>query len=277
MSLLRSLPAANAEEPAASQFDWSMLTWGLVGGLVVVFLTLTVVALVARSAIAAALRKPSQVRELRELLSQKLPAGAKWTVADSWATNLTALITATAALVAIFQEDLTNVFEHQAPLAFSVTTSAMLIIAALAPVVYTIFQPEPELAGAAKPDAAEEESAEATQSDNRESSELQGTMLGWCLAAAVTLSAVGGSLVASMRLVGDVHNGDEHRVAQTAAWLLIASVIACVMAYVVRSFFVLLRVSSPDSGLSLNSLVGFVTVSCCADPQVPTRQRISLL
>jgi hypothetical protein len=47
--------------------------------------------------------------------------------------------------------------------------------------------------------------------------------------------------------------------------------------YVARSFLVLLRVVQPTSGVSLASMAGLVTVSCCADPEVATRLRVSLL
>jgi hypothetical protein len=256
-------------------FDWTMFTWAFVGGLLAVGVTAGACALaVALSYGWSGSRNPAVSSPHgggtwlpRKRLSRTyLPAGASWSFADSWATNLTALITATAAVAALLGgKDLGTVFERKAPLAFSLTSAVMLLVAALAPVVYTVL----ERAVPPSPEAA----TEGQRGEDQDF--LQGTMLGWCASAAVTLLAVEGSLSAAARCVLDVSG--THHVGRVIAFALVVLAMVLVAAYVARSFLLLLGAVQTRSGVALASMSGFVTVSCCSDPLVPTRLRVSLL
>ena len=266
--------AARAQSADASLFDWDILVWGFVGGLIVVAVSTAV----AMALLVRGLREPEPVKSVQAhdgiehrvrvgvnfAQNTMLPAGAKWSFSDSWATNLTALIAATGAVAAIFLDDLKDVFGTQAPLAYMMTMSAMLVVAALAPVVYTVFQRQ----------VASAESKGPSNDGAASTTELQGTLLGWCLSAAVTAYAVSGSLSAAFRFSLAIGKSSG------VAWVIcvaIVVVIVLVMAYVVRSFFILFRAVQPGSTVNVNSLVGLVTVSCCSGVEGTTRARISLL
>ncbi len=273
--------------------DWSVLSWGVVGGLVVVALT------AAGTATAVSREGPSRTpdgrekrpgtRALRGLLADStaptLPGGAAWRFADSWATNLTALITTGAAVAAIFSKDLDALFVGKAPLAFSLTTAILLVVAALAPVAYTVLQvlpPPPEATpddgqaevAAAEGHGARNLSGQGVAAEDASPEDAPGTMLGWCASAALTLFAVGGSLTAAMRVSLDVVG---HGAGAAVACVVLVLVIALVGLYVGRSFLTVLRATRSGGATPPASLVGFVSVSCCSGSDRPAVVRISLL
>jgi hypothetical protein len=190
------------------------------------------------------------------------PAGVSWSLADSWASNLTAIVTALAAAIALFTDDLAGVLGAHAPVVFAVTAGIFLVFASLAPVVYTVAQ-------STKPTPGLRAAGEVAQG------EVHGTRLGWCLSAMVTLFAVEGAIGAAGRLVFDVHG--IHGWVTTIFLLVIAGIGALVFAYVIRSFVYLDEVLVAKDSSRLSELSGMVTVSCCSGREGETRLRMTIL
>ncbi|MEO5743419.1 MAG: hypothetical protein ABIQ53_02355 [Terracoccus sp.] len=275
MPHLPAAPIPPQAVAAQTTFDWAMLTWAFSGGLMILVLTASLaIAFLRPSSGSPSTKRRSESRGAGTTVSaprnpasedRTLPASAKWTFADSWATNLTALITGAAAVVAIFAKDLQGVFRDQAPLAFSLTPSVMLAVSALAPIAYGVLQ------------GASPQLHEATKGAESGTAEPQGTMWGWCVSASLTLFAIGGSLFAALRLVADVRGPAGPSVGKAFAWLILVLVIALVVAYVLRSFLTIANALRLGSSIKLRSLVGMVDVSCCQGAAERPRTRMSLL
>lgn len=167
--------------------------------------------------------------------------------------------------MAIFAQDLQGVFRDQAPLAFSLTTSVMLAVSALAPIAHGVLQGAPP------------QLHEGTKGAESGTAEPQGTMWGWCVSASLTLFAIGGSVFAALRLVADVCGPAGPSAGKAFAWLILVLVIDLVVVYVLRSFLTIANALRPGSSIKLRSLVGMVDVSCCQGADERPRTRMSLL
>jgi hypothetical protein len=184
-----------------------------------------------------------------------MPAAAQWKPSDSWASNLTAIITALAAVAAIFSSDLTDVFDHRAPLVFSLTTAIMLVFAALAPVGYAAFQRyQPER-------------------NQKGGEEFTGTWTAWCLAAGITVFAADGSLAAAIRVVHDLHRAPWW--VKVLAYVIVVGIALFLLRYAIQTYELLRKVSK--SGGSVRTLTGIVTISCCGSDANLTQTRMTML
>ncbi len=194
-----------------------------------------------------------------------LPAAGQWKLSDSWASNLTAIITALAAVAAIFSSDLTDVFDHRAPLVFSLTTAMMLVFAALAPVGYAVFQQY-------RPQENQKDGA-STSPAGGEEEQFTGTWTAWCLAAGITLFAVDGSLSAAIGVVHDLHS--------VPLWVMILAdavvvgIAAFLLLYAIHTYELMRNVSK--HGGSVKTLTGIVTIACCGSDANLTRTRMTML
>ena len=192
-----------------------------------------------------------------------LPAAGQWKLSDSWASNITAIITALAAVAAIFTDKLSDVFDDRAPLVFALTTAVMLVFAAVAPVGYAVFQRyEPRERGESVSDAG------------GEGEEFTGSRMGWCLAASITLFAVDGSLAAAIGVVHDVHIAPSW--VMELADAVIGGIALLLLGYAIRTYESLRKVSNAPNG-SVKTLTGIVTISCCGGDRGLTRTRMTML
>jgi hypothetical protein len=261
-------------ESSTSPPDWSILTWGVVGGLAAAALT----ALCFVAVVWDPNPKPSpksgastSATIFRTLRVTWLPPGAQWKLSDSWASNLTAIITALAAVTAVFTDKLADVFENRAPVVFALTTAVMLVFAALPPIAYAVLQRQPQQALSTKGDTlAAEHDAPAAEDDSPSS---QGTALGWCVAAVLTVFAVEGALAAAMRVMHNVHSSSAH--IEIGADIVIVAIGLLVLGYAVHTFALINRTATGQGNVS--SLIGIVSVSCCGRDATPTRPRMTLL
>jgi hypothetical protein len=253
--------------------DWQVFSWGLRGG-----------------AIAAGLAWVWFV--LARLISgwgkMALPAAGQWKLSDSWASNITAIITALAAVAAIFSDDLKDVFDHRAPLVFALTTAVMLVFAALAPVGYAVlqrYQPQENQVSDVKGPITLGHHSQGNQVSNVEvvaeaaggdGEEFTGTWTGWCLAASITVFAVDGSLVAAIGVVDDLHIASSRVMHLADAVIVVIALL--LLGYAIRTYELLRKVSKTDrSGKKLKKLTGIVTISCCGSDPSLTRTRMTML
>jgi hypothetical protein len=241
--------------PDPASLHWNILLWGLLGG-------------AATAGIAGEwffLTRNKRADEGGRFMA--LPAAGQWKLSDSWASNLTAIITTLAAVAAIFSRDLTDVFDHRAPVVFSLTTAIMLVFAALAPIGYAVHQQSPPQNQKGRT------STSGDQGEEKKEEELTGTWTGWCLAAGTTLFAVEGSLAAAIGVVHDLH-GAEWSV-KLGADAVIVVIGVFLLRYAIRTYEVMRDVSK--AGGKAKGLSGIVTISCCSSDPSLTRIRMTML
>jgi len=226
-----------------ASLDWHIFLWGLLGG--------------AAAAGAAGAWFAWTRTNRGGRVEMALPAAGQWKLSDSWASNLTAIITALAAVAAIFSSDLTDVFDHRAPLVYSLTTAMMLVFAALAPVGYAVLQPY-------KP--------RKNQKDG-DGEEFTGTWRAWCLAAGITLFAADGSLASAIGVVQDLHNAPSWAV--VLADVVIGVIAVFLLLYAIHTYELMRNVSR--NGGSVKKLTGIVAISCCGSDANLTRTRMTML
>ena len=251
-----STTALPAPQPVPSHgelpADWQVLVWGLSGGLVLAVVVLFVAAGLARYRrhLPAA---PSPVG---------LPAGAQWKLSDSWATNLAAIVTALAAVAGVFADKLDTVFTREAPVVFAVTTAALLCFAALAPIAYTVCQ-------SYEPGSSDEQGSRVPST----APVLRGSQGGLYASSFLTLFAVLGSLSSLFRVVADLRAVSAMPEAAFRVGVVLA--IALVGLYGVRTLVWAQRYATAETGTP--TLIGIVSVTCCAGRDEESVRRFSLL
>ncbi|WP_086843435.1 hypothetical protein [Amycolatopsis kentuckyensis] len=213
--------------------DWRVLGHGLIAGLIAAVAVTLVLARLA-------FRKNNL----------DLPGGAQWKFADSWASNLTALTAAFAALLAAFSGKLDTAIAPGASAAFAVASALYLAIAACAPIAYTVGQ-------VAKP--------------KDKSTDLKGSPAGLAGAAFLTLWSVFsslGSVVFVLRYggLGVIRNY------QALATVLLVAMALLVAAYAVRTIRWLVTI--PTTTTALPGITGF---TCCEPPAGVVTRRVFLL
>ncbi|QKV75613.1 hypothetical protein [Amycolatopsis sp. Hca4] len=213
--------------------DWRVFGHGLVAGLIAAVAVTAVLALLA-------------FRQRRV----ELPGGAQWKFTDSWASNLTALTAAFAALLAAFSGKLDTAIAPGASAAFAVASALYVAIAACAPIAYTVGQ-------VARPQG--------------KSAGLEGSRGGLVGAAFLTLWSVFSSLgsvvfVLQYGAIGAIRDY------QVLATILLAVMALLVAAYAVRTIHWLLTV--PATGTALPGITGF---TCCEPPAAVVTRRVFLL
>lgn len=185
----------------------------------------------------------SDSKTTREPPGISLPAGATWTLAESWASNLTAIVTAVGLVAGVLSDKLAEIVRVGPVVAFALSSALFLAIAALAPIVYTICQTSHAEDG------------------------VHGTWTGWCLSAAVTLFAVDGAL--SSAIAATVIAADGLTVGILAGLLGLMAVLVAI--YVWRSYALIVKASRPES------LVGTFQITCCSGAPNGVRVRVALL
>jgi hypothetical protein len=138
--------------------------------------------------------------EADENTNRGLAGAASWKFSDSWASNLTAVTAAGAAIFTGISDKVSGAFTPGALAGYAVTTTVFLLIAALSPLAYAACQkvePDPDAkvqGGGGPPAPAEPEHPAAVTT-------LRGTVPGLFLATGLTIFAVMGALVATGFLV----------------------------------------------------------------------------
>lgn len=213
--------------------DWRVFGHGLVTGLVAAVAVTAVLALLAFKERGA-----------------ELPGGAQWKFTDSWASNLTALTAAFAALLAAFSGKLDTAIAPGASAAFAVASALYVAIAACAPIAYTVGQ-------VAKP--------------RGKSAGLEGSRTGLVGAAFLTLWSVFSSLgsVVFVLRYGGIGAIRDYQVLATVFLTVMALLVA---AYAVRTIHWLLTVR--DTTTALPGITGF---TCCEPPSTVMTRRVFLL
>ncbi|MEU0534687.1 hypothetical protein [Amycolatopsis tolypomycina] len=214
--------------------DWRVFGHGLVAGLIVAVAVALVLARLA-------FRKSGL----------DLPGGAQWKFTDSWASNLTALTAAFAALLAAFSGKLDTAIAPGASAAFAVASALYVAIAACAPIAYTVGQ--------------------RTTSDKNGAAGLTGSRAGLVGAAFLTLWSVFSSLgsVVFVLQYGGVGAIRNH---QLLATILLAAVALLVAAYAVRTIHWLVTIPT-----TTNAIPGITGFTCCEPPANLVTQRVFLL
>jgi hypothetical protein len=261
-----------------ASLDWHVFRWGLIGGAIAAVLAWVWFAL-------------ARIGGWGEMA---LPAAGQWKLSDSWASNITAIITALAAVAAIFSDDLKDVFDHRAPLVFALTTAVMLVFAALAPVGYAVlqryqpqenqvshvegrmplgYQPRKNQGFGVEVSADVQKDGGRISADGGDGEEFTGTWTGWCLAASITLFAVDGSLAAAIGVVHDLHFASSRVMRLADAVIVVIALL--LLGYAIRTYELLRKVSKTDG--SVKKLTGIVTISCCGSDSGLTRTRMTML
>ena len=214
--------------------DWRVLGHGLIAGLIAAVAVTVILAVFA-------FRKNNL----------DLPGGAQWKFTDSWASNLTALTAAFAALLAAFSGKLDTAIAPGASAAFAVASALYLAIAACAPIAYTVGQD--------------------TTSDRDEAPGLKGSPTGLAGAAFLTLWSVFSSLgsVVFVLQYGGLGTIRNYRVLATILLVVMALLVA---AYAVRTIRWLVTI--PTTTTALPGITGF---TCCEPPSGVVTRRVFLL
>ncbi|WP_410574072.1 hypothetical protein [Amycolatopsis sp. cmx-4-61] len=223
--------AAATDQVAA---DWRVFGHGLLTGLIA--------AVVVTAALALLTFRRRGV---------ELPGGAQWKFTDSWASNLTALTAAFAALLAAFSGKLDTAIAPGASAAFAVASALYVAIAACAPIAYTVGQ--------------------RTTRDKTGATGLTGSPGGLLAAAFLTLWSVFSSLASVFFVLqyGGIGGIRTHR---WLAAVLLGAMALLVAAYAVRTIRWLLTV--PATAAALPGITGF---TCCEPPADLVTRRIFLL
>ena len=243
---------------------WRIVTWaatwalvGVTGTAVALMVAVTgsrpsAVEIEERAGLPDALR--NRMQEARRLLkranaSGALPVAAGWSFKDSWAANLTGLITVFAAIGAAFGAPLKGVLSEVAAAQLGVVCAFGTATTALGPMLYSTFQ--------------------TWKSDAHGLPAAGGTAWGLLAAATATLLGLFGS-IGALGWVGASRQPHVGGIAFCMALLLVSALVA---AYSVRTLKVLLSwaATSPDPtalyAARPSILVGIVTRRCCGDEQ----------
>jgi hypothetical protein len=232
--------------------DWRVLVYGLLAGF-----------------LAAVIVSAFLWQEARKDKRAELPGGAQWKFTDSWASNLTAITAAFAALLAAFSGKLDTVIPAGVSATFAVSSALYVAIAACAPIAYTVGQrmkpSEVDAAEKATPAGEEGEQAEDPMRN------LEGSRRGLVVAAGLTLLSVFSSLgsVAVVLLFGV--KGVDHDV-RWATLIIPLAIGALVAAYAVRTIRWLLTPRA--EGAALPGITGIV---CCESRPDQVAHRVFLL
>lgn len=183
----------------------------------------------------------------------RLPAGGTWTWSDSWASNLTAILTALGAAATFVSDQLEPLVDQAVVVAFGLTAALLLVGAACAPLVYAACQVVTDDAG-----------------DQKAGSALAGTWYGWCLASAVTVGAVEGSLSAALRSVGLTAHGG----LRAAVLAVVGAIMLLVLGYAARTFWLVHRSTERQS---FQGVLPGVTTEKSRGPGRPPEIRMTLM
>jgi hypothetical protein len=220
------------------------IVWtGLIGGLVGMFG-------VGLLAIAVIFEEPRRT-------PPGLPPAATWTWSESWASNLTALITALSAIAAVFSNSLDPLVDQSVLVTFGLTTAALLVLAACAPLAYAVFQEVGQR-------------LDVETADPGDPIPLNGTWYGWVIASALTVAAVEGSLAAAQASIVLASDG----ALGVVVILVIILVQALVFAYAGRTFWLVMHTPHTDS---LQSLLPGITTERVRAGHQPPEIRMTLL
>ena len=172
------------------------------------------------------------------------PGSAKWSLSDSWATNITGLMAAFAAITAAFGDGLETTISKTQAAEFAVTCAVGVALAALGPLVYVI-------------------------GTTRIDDQTEGTLGGVLAMAFVTLTAAFGTLGATAWLVSYESSSDtsDHFVSRDANPLSIVVLIVAIvlMAYAVKTLHSVEKwFRNPVRTASAGGSAGIITIDCCA-------------
>jgi hypothetical protein len=240
---------------------WTVMWWALVGGGFLSAATVVGVLLFWRLATdhPNMLSKPGR---------DPIPSSATWKFSDSWASNLTGLIAALAAIITAFGDDVPAVGKTQAA-QFAVAAAVLVALTATAPLIYATLAPG-HLGGPDEPDL----------------SQVKYSKLALFASAFVTLVGSFGTLFALAWVIfyrsdlsedgrtGSVTLGYVHR---GTAWLEIAPGIAAavVCAYAVRTLIQLLRwFYCPGRTVADAAMAGLVSRTCCSGEKTFVRMNL---
>jgi hypothetical protein len=201
----------------------SIVWWGLLGGVV---------------AFAVVLGYGFAVAGGRQANKPFLPPGATWKWSDSWASNLTAIITALGTVAAFFSGKLKRLVDQDIMVTYGLTTAVLLVVAACAPLAYAACQ------------SLQGRGDEASTNPRKR---LVGTWYGWCLASALTVAAVEGSLAAGGWSIWLAAHG-------ALRWTIVAVpvlIAALVFVYAARTFHLLLESARSNN---LEALTGIIAM-----------------
>lgn len=176
-----------------------------------------------------------------------LPAGATWTWSESWASNLTAIMTVLGSLAAIFSGKLRSLVDQSVLVTYGLTTTALLVLAACAPLAYAILQEAdrvPQTAGRGEDGEIRAVRGRAIP--------LRGTWWGWALSSALTVAAVVGSLAAAQCAIVLASND----ALGVVVILVIGLIQALVFGYTGRTFWLVMHTTPTRT---LQSLLPGVT------------------
>jgi len=177
-----------------------------------------------------------------------LPPGASFDVKNSWATTLTAFITAVAVAAAAFSDKFDAIVDKPYAAEFALASGLFGATALLAPIVYQAFQ--------------------EIDANGR----LCGTTAGLKAASFLTLTAALGALCAA---AGLVLAADRLPDTVQVAWTVgIGIVMILVAMYVVRSLSML---TTAKDAVAVEKLTTLITVSCCGPKDQPPTVRLTLL
>jgi hypothetical protein len=142
-----------------------------------------------------------------------LAAAASWKFSDSWASNLTAVTAAAAAIFTGISDKVSGLFSTGELTGFSVGSTVFLLVAAVAPLAYAACQSRP------------------ARTNNK--TEPRGTVFGLALSTWLTTTAVLGAL----SLVGLIMHGTTkvNDTIENIAWAGLAAVAILMIVYVLQS------------------------------------------
>lgn len=236
--------------------DWAVLSWVGVAGVATSILTIVV-------ALVMAWRRDNKVSraDTSDLGAEPPPTAAEWKFSDSWASNLTALIAAIAAIVAAFGDDLGSAVSKLQAAEFAVAVAAMVALAATAPVAYVAFS---RVKGRTN----------------------EGTVTGLVVAAFLTLTATFGSLGALEWMIWykpatqPLPSGvTEIFIERDLPWWIRAVpvlVALLVAVYAIRTVVALIGwFRKPSRRANDHEIVGMMSRTCCAGDE--PRLRVTLL
>ena len=220
---------------------WDVLRWALIWASVGT--ALTMVTTFSWSLGVALPPKPRSERPSstlgRSLDQVMLPVSASWSFKDSWAANLTGLITAFAAIVAAFKDSLSTVVPATEVARFAVVSALATGVTALAPMIYATFT--------------------GTKEDEDKLPVATGTLTGLILASGATLAGLFGAL-GGVGWIAVGRNGDDVLTSAIGWCLLLVS--GLVLLYAART---LLRLLTWAAGTTVetHAVADIVSVSCC--------------
>jgi hypothetical protein len=185
-----------------------------------------------------------------------LPAAASWSFSDSWATNITAVMTAVGAVGTAVADKFPNVVAESSVLEFGVGGAFLGVIAVLAPVAY---------AAASKSPVGTARGEDDVPGGGRWPSLLA--------AAAMTLTGAFGSLIGVLVLTVDARLGDWTK---AWIWILCLASLGLIAWYAFNTLrWVLEATMKEPAGVA--RFAGLFTVSCCGGQAGSVRVRVALL